>query len=214
MPISPEYLPRELHYIIPLAEEYGSDARVAVFDHRIGRHVQHGETLSAEAIDSLRELYGEISAKGHGPLINTWHQSHDSKKTCPPEPTWPIYGLLCLFAQLGRLGIAPFNDGAICPQGAERAVLDWSKLPPRLAWLAAPAERYGHYQFEERIIDFLRQASPAQLAELRALHQRWVADSPAIDAWLDEYNITKHAEARLVYFTLGLLDLADGAGLL
>jgi hypothetical protein len=50
MPISPEFLPGELHYIIPLA-----------------------------------------------------------------ETTWPVYGLLCLFRQLGRLGIPPFNDGVIRP---------------------------------------------------------------------------------------------------
>ena len=115
MPISPEYLPEELHYIIPLAERHGSDARVAQFDRRLGRHVQYAETLTADDIEQLRRLYNEISAKGHGPLINSWHQGHDGKGTCPPETTWPIYGLLSLFDQVGRRGIAPFNDGAIRP---------------------------------------------------------------------------------------------------
>src|SRR5436309_65108 len=46
MPISPEYLPSELRYIIPLAERHGSDARVAQYDRRLGRHVQYGETVS------------------------------------------------------------------------------------------------------------------------------------------------------------------------
>lgn len=214
MPISPTYLPSELHYIIPLAERHGSDARVASFDHHLGRHVQYGETLSAEAIDSLRKLYTQINAKGHGPLLNSWHQGHSGKGTCPRETTWPIYGLLCLFAQLGRLGIAPFSDGAIRPEKDGAEVLDWSKLSPKLAWVAAPAERYGHYQFDERILDFLQHASPAQLVELRAVQQRWVANNPDIDAWLDEYNMTKHAEARLVYFTQLLLGMADESGLL
>jgi hypothetical protein len=115
MPISPEYLPIELHYIILLAEQHGSEARVAHFDRSLGRHVQYGERLSAEDIEPLRQLYTEIKAKGHGPLINSWHQGHDCKGTCPPETTWPIYGLLCLFRQLGRLGIAPFNDGVTRP---------------------------------------------------------------------------------------------------
>jgi hypothetical protein len=100
MPISPEYLPSELHYIIPLAERHGSDARVAQFDRRLGRHVQYAETLSPKDIEPLRQLYAKISAKGHCPLINSWHQSHSCKRTCPPETTWPVYGLLCLFAQL------------------------------------------------------------------------------------------------------------------
>jgi hypothetical protein len=73
MPISPEYLPGELHYIIPLAELHGTDARVARYDPAIGRHVEYGERLSAEEIEPLRQLYAEISARGHGPLINRPH---------------------------------------------------------------------------------------------------------------------------------------------
>jgi hypothetical protein len=115
MPISLEFLPSELHYIIPLAEQHGTAARVAHYDSALGRHVQYAERLSAEEIEPLRQLYAEISAKGHGRLINSWHQSHDCKGTCPPETTWPIYGLLCLFRQLGSLGITPFNDGVIRP---------------------------------------------------------------------------------------------------
>lgn len=121
MPISPEYLPSELHYIIPLAERHGTDARVAQYDRRLGRHVEYAETLTDDDIEPLRQLYAEISAKGHGPLISRWHQSHDCKGTCPPETTWPVYGLLCLFAQLGRLAIVPFSDGVVCPQETEEA---------------------------------------------------------------------------------------------
>jgi hypothetical protein len=92
--------------------------------------------------------------------------------------------------------------------------LDWSKLPPNLAWIAAPAERYGCYQFDDKIWHFLQQATPADLAELRTLQRQWGTDYPAIDAWLDAFNITKHAEARLVYFTQVLLGTADDAGFL
>jgi hypothetical protein len=106
-----------LHHIITLAERHGSDARVAHYDHRLGRHVRYGETLPADDIESLRWLYAQISGNGHGPLIKSWHQGHNCKGTCPPETTWPVYGLLCLFAQLGRLGIAPFNDGVVRPHG-------------------------------------------------------------------------------------------------
>jgi hypothetical protein len=129
MPISSEYLPSELHYIIPLAEQHGSNARLAHFDHSLGRHVQYGETLSVEDIEPLRQLYAEISAKGHGPLINGWHESHSGKRTCPPETAWPIYGLLCLFEQLGDLGIAPFNDRVVCPQDRTTAETPSSFLP-------------------------------------------------------------------------------------
>ena len=92
--------------------------------------------------------------------------------------------------------------------------LDWSKLPPNLAWVAAPAEQYGHYQFDEPIREFLLQATPDEMAQLRSFQKRWIDASPAIEAWLDTYNMTKHAEARLVYFTQVLLGTADDCGLL
>ena len=115
MPISPEYLPSELHYIIPLAELHGTDARVAHYDPALGRHVQYAENLSPEEIEPLGQLYTAIRDRDHGPLINGWHKGHDCKGTCPPETTWPVYGLLCLFRQLGNRGDAPFNDGAVRP---------------------------------------------------------------------------------------------------
>lgn len=214
MPISPAHIPSELHYIIPLAERHGSDARVAQFDHRLGRHVQYGETLSADDIEPLRQLYTEISAKGHGSLINSWHQGQDCKGTCPPETTWPVYGLLCLFAQLAKLDIAPFNDGSVCPKEAQQTanVLDWNKLPTSLQYLARSAEAYGGLQFDDPIYHFLQERITAEeRAELQALKRRYEQDWEAINRWLDEFPMTVHAEARLVYFTGHLL--ATGADL-
>lgn len=93
-------------------------------------------------------------------------------------------------------------------------VLDWGKLPPNLAWLATPAERYGHYQFDEPILEFWRQATPEEKAKLRAIQHRWSDECEAIESWLDTYNMTRHPEARLVYFTQVLLGTGDDCGLL
>jgi hypothetical protein len=216
MPISPEYLPAELHYIIPLAERHGTDARVTLYDRRLGRHVEYAEKLSAAEIEPLRHLYTKIRDSGHAALINQWYQGYSGKKTCPPETTWPVYGLLCLFRQLGNRGIAPFNDGAVGPEERKAVeVLDWSKLPPDLHYLAEPAARYGHIQFESRIMDFLeREATDADRTALRMLRPLVLRDENAIDAWIDQLGITKHREAALVYFLLHLLALGHDAGLL
>jgi hypothetical protein len=215
MPISPEYLPSELHYIIPLAERHGSEARVALYDPLVGRHVQYAEKLSEDAIESLRALYAEIRAKGHGPVINRWHDAQSGEGACPPETTFPVYGLLCLFAQLGELGIPPFDDGAVRPMEAPPEELDWDKLPDPLRYLAGPAEWYGRLQFDDPIYEFLQERmTPDERAELRALNRRYKQDWDAIDRWLDEYRMTKHPEARLVYFTGHLLGLGEDAGLL
>jgi hypothetical protein len=216
MPISPEYLPAELHYIIPLAERHGTDARVAHYDRQLGRHVEYAEGLSAADIEPLRRLYGEIRDRGHAALINQWHQGHSGKKTCPPETTWPVYGLLCLFRQLGNHDIAPFNDGAVGPEDRKVAeTLDWSKLPPPLRYLAGPAEVYGGLQFDDPIYEFLQERMTAEeQAELRALTQRYGEDWEAINRWLDEYPMTEHPEARLVYFTGHLIGTGADLGLL
>ncbi len=211
--ISPAHLPTELHYIVPLAERHGSDARVVPFDARLGRHVPYAEKLSARAIASLRALYIEIRAKDHGPLINRWY--HDSGEgPCPPGTRWPIYGLLCLFGQLAELGIAPFNDRTVRPMNVH-VELDWTKLPDSLRYLAGPAEVYGEYQFEGAILDFLHsRMTPEERDELQALARQYERDGEAIERWLEEFPITQHREAALVYFTGNLLAMGADAGLL
>lgn len=214
MAISPRFLPPELHYIIPLAELHGYEARVNSFDPRLGRHVSYGETLSADAVEPLRKLYEEIRAKDHCVLINRWHDGVSAKGTCPPETTFPVYGLLCLFDQLGELGIAPFNDGAVRPMEFPTE-LDWTKLPPDLHYLAGWAEVYGNYRFDGKIVDFLESRMTAEeRAELQELNELYNRDGEAIDRWLDTFPITKHPEAALVYFTGHLLGLGKATGLL
>lgn len=167
MPISPKYVPSELHYIIPLAERHGSDARVAQFDHARGRHVRYAETLSAADIEPLRQLYVEINANGHGPLINSWHQGHDGKGTCPPETTWPIYGLLCLFQQLGDLGVAPFGDG-LDPKPFVRLKaprrVEQPGLPSDLARFYAENEGVGLESSTDRFVRLCRLEEVARIA--------------------------------------------------
>jgi len=121
-----------------------------------------------------------------------------------------------LFAQLGKLDISPFNDGAVGPQETKTAeILDWSKLPPSLQYFAGPAEVYGRLQFEDRIYEFLEERMAAdEQAGLRALNRRYKQDSEAIDRWLDTFSMTDHPEARLVYFTVSLLITGVDLGLL
>lgn len=92
--------------------------------------------------------------------------------------------------------------------------LDWTKLPEPLRYLAIPAEKYGRLQFEDRILDFLEnEITETQIQELRDLATRTQRDHEQIERWLDEYNIVKHREAALVYFTEHLIALARDEGL-
>ncbi len=121
-----------------------------------------------------------------------------------------------LVPAVGDLGIAPFNDGTIGTEEKKVAdALDWSKLPPPLKYLARPAEVYGGLQFDDPIYEFLRERMTAEeQAELRSLSQRYGQDCGAINRWLDEFSMTVHPEARLVYFTGHLLSVGADLGLL
>lgn len=210
--ISPAHLPPELHYIIPLADNHGNKGRIATFDSKLGRHVTYGETLSADAIEALRALYIEIRTKGHGPLLNEWLHSNSGK--CPAETTSPTFGLLCLFRQLGELGVQPFNDESVRYKEAPKT-LNWSKLPQSLRYLAGWAEVYGVYQFEGKILDFLQsQMTADERIELQGICDKYQQDEEAINRWLDEYPMTEHPEAGLVYFTGHLLAIGKDARML
>jgi hypothetical protein len=93
--------------------------------------------------------------------------------------------------------------------------LDWTKLPEELRYLAITAEKYGHYQFEDRIYDFLmNKMTPEEKQELMELSKRGGRDKRLINQWLDKYNMTVHKEARLVYFTMVLVGTGCDSGLL
>ncbi|MCG8584071.1 MAG: hypothetical protein MI757_05105, partial [Pirellulales bacterium] len=112
MEICKEDLPVELHYLIPIAEAHGDEARVHEFDESLGRHVSYGEKVSDEVVAELRDLYLEIVEKDHAKLINEWHDKNWDK--CP-DTAWPVYGVLFLFSQLAERGIEPFCDRRVQP---------------------------------------------------------------------------------------------------
>jgi hypothetical protein len=51
-----------------------------------------------------------------------------------------------------------------------------------------------------------------QRVELTTLLRQTIADEAAINAWLDEFPMTKHPEARLVYFLGHLLATGNDDG--
>jgi hypothetical protein len=80
--------------------------------------------------------------------------------------------------------------------------------------LAEPAEKYGHYQFDDRIQDFLyNKMTESEAWELLALRDCMSEDFDIVEKWLNEYNMTVHPEARLVYFMRCLIGTADDAHL-
>jgi len=212
MPITPEYLPSELHYIIPLAELHGSEARVVGYDPALGRRVFYGERLSAEEIEPLRQLYVDIRDRGHAVLITGWHQAHWSDS--PPETSWPVYGLLCLFQQLGERGVEPFDDEAVSPRSGEsgtKRLMDPAKLPESLRPFVALYEKWGDVESDTTRYALMDRAlaDPFEMSELKEWHAKLSKVDPASwEAWVFDAPLSpldENYERAKVYFTGFLL---------
>lgn len=208
MPITPEYLPSELHYLIPLAELHGSEARVVGYDPALGRRVFYAERLSAEDIEPLRLLYGQIRDRGHAALITGWY--HARSPDCPPETSWPVYGLLCLFQQLGERGIDPFDDGAVSPRSGEsdtKRRMDPLKLPESLRPFVALYEKWGDVESDTTRYALMDRAltDPAEMAELKEWHAKLSkVDPDTWESWAFDGPMSpleENFERAKVYFT-------------
>ncbi len=85
------------------------------------------------------------------------------------------------------------------------------ELPPELAYLAEPAQRYGIHRFDKDIDLFLARAGDAELSELAAVAERvrLNGDFSKVNTWLDGFEIDQHEEVANLYFLFGLLEAAD-----
>lgn len=85
-----------------------------------------------------------------------------------------------------------------------------ARLPADISYLAEPALKYGRYQFDDDIFEFLDHANDAESTELAALAQRVLVNShyAAVNEFLDRHPITDHEEAACLYFLFLVMDYA------
>jgi hypothetical protein len=85
------------------------------------------------------------------------------------------------------------------------------RLPPDLQYLISPAMRYGKYQWDHEIFEFLDSASEEEMEELAAIAERVLLndDYPRVLAFLNEYPITGTRESACLYSLFGVMDYAD-----
>ena len=88
-------------------------------------------------------------------------------------------------------------------------IMRW--LPSELAYLAEPAMKYGIHHSDDEIDQFLSEATHQEMSELSLIAEkvRLTNHYPAVNAWLNKYNITEHKEAANLYFMFLLMDMAE-----
>ncbi len=85
-------------------------------------------------------------------------------------------------------------------------------LPEQLEYLIEPALKYGRYQFDNEVADFLDRATEDDLESLARVAARITKeDGELIGRFLDEYEITDYEESAKLHFLFGLIDAADVA---
>jgi hypothetical protein len=195
-------------YIADAGRQYGVDdvqvvnPRGTTFDRN-----KFIDSLTAVDYAALSEVYEQIGSRDDARRISQWIQSKSAEDGLNAERR-RAFLLFVLFKALGdEHGVHPFSDKKVRFSPPPPPPPDWSKLPKDLSWIAAPAEKYGIYQFFEEVDDFYsNRIQPGERAELRALAAKCEHYDAEIDQFLRAYPMTKHQEAELVSFFRDLLD--------
>jgi hypothetical protein len=166
--------------------------------------------LSTSDLRALESVYRAIEQRGDGVELYRWHAAESARTPRPGPaergPTREARHLFAIFDVLRRRGVEPFASGTV--EFDDRNLKhDWTKLPPELHYLRAPAEKFGRIQFDDQIERFLAVASAEEREQLRGLatHICRSGDAPRIIAWLSWHPSTKDPEGALVTWLMNLL---------
>lgn len=184
-------------YLARFAKTYGKD------DVQI-KHLQEEiiRALSKKDLDNLAQAYQQIVDHKDQRAISKW--INDKVEDGLTKERRETLLLLFLLSGLSRQGIVPFCLESVFPEKDEEK-LEWQKLPEDLRYLTSPAERYSVIQFDDDIDEFADSMDERARAELQAIAPIVDRDEKKIDAFLDEYRMTEHREANLVYFLTYLI---------
>ncbi len=190
-------VPPEYHFILPTALRYGTDAMwlVSATD-------EYMDSLSETDMVHLYITYNDLKARGVIPELGRWITGVEWRNRFRGE-SGKVWRLLLLFRHLGRRDISPFNDGELnCIDFVGKIkVADWSRLPDEFSYIIESAERFGRYEFVDEVDDFVFNATPVELQELK-------------DAW-EQITVRGHEDSLAEWTTANMSEEGDsGAWLL
>lgn len=188
--------------------------RILKYSETLERHVRFVETITDEQLAQLVPVYETLLKQGDLDVLWDWleraRQGSESEKTA----AWRIGGILMLFSDLAERGISPFSREWISPDRPKaplQGIGVLAQIPDHLSYLVAPALKYGRYQFDQEIFDFLEHATSDEMEELAMTAERVLINNhyPEVNRFLDQYQITVYQEAAHLYYLFGVLDYAD-----
>lgn len=214
-------LPSKYDYIRDVVMKYTRSGRDAVKQWKASI-----TALSPQQLAEIATVYQRMAAQDDAEGLSAWIKDRipevraewdrwsDACSKCemaglpaPPEPQQVprAQGLYELFDFLRDQKVAPFRSGKVefCPPPT---VLDWTKLPPALSYLAEPARKWGVYWAEDHRRALKRGIKKAQLCELQELAAR--IRTPEHWALIQKFN-EEHKyqpEASFIFYLLWVLN--------
>jgi len=188
----PRSLPARYAYVADVVRKY------TLPDEPMEEYTRAAARLSDAQLKEIGAVYAEIDRRGDMWGISEWIEGQG-------VPTPREFQLFVLFEVLKRTGIEPFAHGDVeYSPPAKR--LDWSKLPPDLAYLREPAMKYGVYQFDEDRERLAREITDGELVELFRLAKRVRSpgEEERIVAWWQRHD--GETESYLVMWMMCVLN--------
>jgi hypothetical protein len=206
-------VPTRFHYFRDAVEACG-ETRIVKYSERLGRHIGFAEKVTKKQLAQLVPVYERILAQGDLEALWDWLEKAEKGSESEKSAAWYVRGILMVLSDLAERGVSPFARERITscrPTPPIQRIGVLAHLPEELSYLVEPALKYGRYQFDNEIFDFLEHATSEEMEELATIAERVLLNDHylQVNRFLDRYDMTGYPEAARLYFLFGVLCYAD-----
>jgi hypothetical protein len=206
-------VPDRFHYFRDAVEACG-ETRIVKYNEELGRHVRFVENVTDAQLAQLRAVYERLLSQNDLNALWDWLERIKSDSESEIGAAWHVQGILMVLSDMAERGIEPFSRQQISPcrpKPLREGIGVLAHLPDHLAYLIAPALKYGRYHFDDEIFQFLENATESEMDELAAVAERVLINGhyAEVNRFLDGHSMTEYPEAADLYFLFGVLDYAD-----
>jgi hypothetical protein len=210
--VSWQCVPNCFHYFREAVQACG-ETRILKYNETLGRHVRFVEIVTEEQLMHLIPVYEKLLMQDELNGLWNWLERASQGSEFERGAAWYIGGILMVFSDLAENDVSPFSRKRISPSRPKAPLQGIGvliHLPDTLSYLIGPAMKYGRYQFENQMSQFLEHATSDELEELAIIAERVLVNDhyPEVNRFLDRYRITEHEEAANLYFLFNVLDCA------
>jgi hypothetical protein len=205
-------VPDRFRYFREAVEACG-ETRILPYSETLGRYIHFLDNVTDKQLVVLGRVYEKVLAQDDVEDLWDWLEDAEQGFEAENAAAWHVCGILMVFSELAERDKMPFSRERISPcrpRPPIQGIGVLAQLPEELSYLVAPALKYGRYQFDQQMLEFLEHATADEMDELAAIAERVLLNDhyPEVSCFLDQYSIVDYEEASRLYFLFGVLDCA------